>query len=76
MSKLRRDLSLPRDVSTAHTSPHFVSPKATISELEKKASDCEQRAAKAEEPLASQLRAEAESYRRWAASLRSGRWTE
>ncbi|MGA2073114.1 MAG: hypothetical protein ABSH52_06375 [Terriglobia bacterium] len=76
MSKSRRDLLLPRDVRTGHTSPNFVSPKATISELEKRASDCERRAAKAKEPLASQLRAEAESYRRWAASLRSGRWTE
>ena len=40
-----------------------------------KASDCEGRAAKAEGPLASQLREEAKLYREWIAGLRSGRWT-
>jgi len=54
---------------------HFVPPHATIAELEKKAADCEQRAAKAEEPHAAELRQEAKLYREWIAALRSGHWT-
>jgi len=53
----------------------FIPPDATIAELEKKAEDCEQRATKAEETLAVQLRREAQLYREWVAALRSGRWT-
>ncbi len=55
--------------------PHFVPPDATIAELEKKASECEQKAAKEEEPLATQLRNEAKRYRGWIAALRLRRWT-
>jgi hypothetical protein len=53
----------------------FVPADATIAELEKKASDHEQKAAKAEEPLAAELRREAKLCWEWAAALRSGRWT-
>jgi len=56
-------------------SRYFIPPDATIVELEKKAAGCEQRAAKAEEPLAEDLRQEAKRYREWVAALRSGRWT-
>jgi len=52
----------------------FIPPDATIAELEKKAADCEQRAPKAEEPRATELRKEAKLYRDWVAALRSGRW--
>ena len=75
MEKLRKDMILPRDVSTSHTGSHLVSPDATIAELELKATECERRAVEAQEPLASQLREEAAGYRKWIASLRSGRWT-
>jgi len=53
----------------------FVSPDATIADLEKKAAECEQEAEKAEEPRAAELRQEAKLCRDWVASLRSGRWT-
>jgi len=72
--KLRRDLILPSDPSTSHASSHFVSPEATIAELELQAAECERRATKAEGPVASELREEAARYRKWIASLRSGRW--
>jgi len=54
---------------------HFVSPDATIAELEKRAAECEDEAAGAEESLADELRAEAKLCREWIAALRSGRWT-
>jgi hypothetical protein len=56
-------------------SRHFAPPDSTIAELEKRAFDCEQKAAKAEESLAAALRQEAKLCREWLAALRSGRWT-
>jgi hypothetical protein len=53
----------------------FIPPDATIAELERKAADCEQKAAKTEDPQAAELREEAKLYREWVAALRSGRWT-
>ena len=53
----------------------FVSPEATIAELKKNAVDCEQKAAEAKEPRATELRQEAKRYREWIKMLRSGRWT-
>ena len=53
----------------------FVPPDATIAGLKKKAADCEQQAAEAEEPLATELRQEAKRYREWIKVLRTGRWT-
>ncbi len=47
---------------------------ATIAELEKKATDCEERAKKEAEPEATKLREEALLYREWIAALRSGKW--
>jgi hypothetical protein len=55
--------------------PQFVPPGATIDELERKAAELDERAAKAEEPRAAELRREAELCRKWAASLGSGRWS-
>jgi hypothetical protein len=75
VGKPRKDLPLPDGGARGGTSGHFVSPDATMAELEMKASDCEGRAANAEGPLASQLREEAKLYREWIAALRSGRWT-
>jgi len=54
---------------------HFVSPKAAIDELEKKAKDCESRAQQESEPKASELLEEAKLYRTWIAAIRSGHWT-
>jgi hypothetical protein len=56
-------------------SAHLVPPGSTIEELEKKAAECEEKAAKAEEPRAAESKREAENYRKWAASLGSGRWS-
>jgi hypothetical protein len=75
MRKPQRDLPLPTGGALDGMNLHLVPADATIAELEKKASDCERRAAKAEEPLAAELRQEAQLYREWIASLRSGRWT-
>lgn len=47
---------------------------ATISELEKKAADCEYNAKRHAEPEATKLREEALLYREWIAVLRSGKW--
>ena len=47
---------------------------ATIAELEKKATDLEERARKEAEPEATKLREEALLYREWIATLRSGNW--
>ena len=54
---------------------HFITPAATVAELERKAADAEGKANNEPEPLAAELREEAKLYREWAASLRSGRWT-
>jgi len=47
---------------------------ATIAELEKKATDCDERAKKEAEPQAAKLREEALLYREWIAVLSSGKW--
>jgi hypothetical protein len=47
---------------------------ATISELKKKAAECEGKANQASEPKAAKLREEALLYREWIAVLRSGKW--
>jgi hypothetical protein len=47
----------------------------TIEEIRKQADDCEQRANKAPEPLATRLREKAELLREWMKSLRTGAWT-
>ena len=46
---------------------------ATIAELEKKATDCEEKAKRESEPEATKLREEALLYREWIATLRSGK---
>lgn len=53
----------------------FVSPHATIAELEKKAAQCEREAEKSEEPRAAELRKEAKACRDWARTLRTGPWS-
>jgi hypothetical protein len=52
------------------------SPGATIAELEKMATDCEEKAKKEVEPEATKLREEALIYREWITALRSGKWHE
>jgi hypothetical protein len=47
---------------------------ATISELKRKAAECEAKAEQASEPEAAKLREEALLYRDWIAVLRSGKW--
>jgi hypothetical protein len=47
---------------------------ATISELKRKATECEEKAKQAAEPEAAKLREEALLYREWIAVLRSGKW--
>lgn len=47
---------------------------ATISELKKKAAECEERAKQASEPEAAKLREEALLYQEWIAALSSGKW--
>jgi hypothetical protein len=47
---------------------------ATITELEKKAADCEEKAEREAGPEATKLREEALLYREWIATLRSGKW--
>jgi hypothetical protein len=54
---------------------HFIPPDATVADLERKAAECDQKAANEEEPLATELREEAKLYRGWAATLRAGQWT-
>jgi hypothetical protein len=46
----------------------------TIAELEKKATDCEEKAKNEVEPEATKLKEEALLYREWITSLRSGNW--
>ena len=52
----------------------LIPPDATIAELEKKATDCEEKAKKKAEPEAAKLKEEALLYREWIAALRSGKW--
>ena len=47
---------------------------ATISELKKKAAECEEKAKQASEPEAAKLREEALLHREWIVALRSGKW--
>jgi hypothetical protein len=54
----------------------FIPAGATIAELEKKAAECEERAAREQEPLAATLRHEAKLCREWIRLLRSGLWKE
>jgi hypothetical protein len=54
---------------------HFIPRDATVAELEQKAAEAEQTAAKEWEPRATELREEAKLYRQWIASLRSGPWS-
>lgn len=53
----------------------FIPADATIADLKKKAADCDEQAARAAEPLASELRERAKQLRAWIQELRSGRWT-
>jgi len=48
---------------------------AVLSDLRKKAEECEEKAEQASEPEATKLREEAQQCRRWAASLRFGKWS-
>jgi hypothetical protein len=48
---------------------------ATIAELEKKASDYEEAAQQAADPIALQLREKAKLCREWIAALNSGKWS-
>lgn len=64
-----------RDGRQGPMSCRLVPPDSTIGELEKRAAEFEQKAAKAEGPLAAELRKEARLCREWVAALRSGRWT-
>jgi hypothetical protein len=57
------------------TDRRFVPPDSMIAELDKRASDYEQKAAKEEVPQAAELRQEAKLTGKWAAALRSGRCT-
>jgi len=47
-----------------------------VAELEKMATDCEEKAKKEVEPEATKLREEALIYREWITALRSGKWHE
>jgi hypothetical protein len=47
---------------------------ATIAELEKKATVCEEKAKQEAEPKATELMEEALLYREWIAALSSGKW--
>jgi hypothetical protein len=47
----------------------------TIAELEKKAADCEEKAAHEIEPAVGKLHELANLYRGWIAALRSRKWT-
>ena len=53
----------------------FIPADATLAELQKKSADCEQRATQEQEPIATALWEEAQLYRKWVATLRSGWWT-
>jgi hypothetical protein len=54
---------------------HKIMPSGgTISDLKKKATECEEKAKQASEPEAAKLREEALLYREWIAVLRSGKW--
>jgi hypothetical protein len=52
----------------------FIPADATIAELEKKAAECEERAAQEQEPDAAKLREQAQLCREWIARLGSGMW--
>lgn len=54
---------------------HFIPADGTIADIKKEADDCELRAAKEPEPLASELREKANLLRAWIEELRSGKWT-
>lgn len=54
--------------------PNIIPAGATISELKKKAAECEAKAKQAAEPEAAKLTEEALLYREWIAVLRSGKW--
>jgi hypothetical protein len=47
---------------------------AAIAELEKKAADCEKKAKKEPEPIATRLKEKAELCREWIAALKTGKW--
>jgi hypothetical protein len=47
---------------------------ATIAELEKQAAECESKAIKETEPIASRLREKAELCREWFVALKTGKW--
>ena len=66
---------LPGAVGLSPVGSHFVPPNATIAELKQRATECERKATKEKEPLATQLREEARLCREWVAALLSGRWT-
>jgi len=55
-------------------SSQIVSAEATIAELEKKATECEEKAKAEPDRIAARLRHSAEVYREWIAALKSGRW--
>ncbi|MFB3815497.1 MAG: hypothetical protein ACE14L_15445 [Terriglobales bacterium] len=54
---------------------NIIPANATIEDLEKKAAECERRAKEEKEPVATQLKEEAELCRAWVARLRTGLWT-
>jgi hypothetical protein len=53
----------------------FIPRDETVSELQRKAADAEEKAANEVEPWATELQEKAKMYREWVASLQSGRWT-
>lgn len=53
----------------------FIPKDVTVADLERKAAEYEQRAAKEGEPLATELVEQARVCREWAARLRTGRWS-
>jgi len=56
------------------TAARIVPMGAVLSDLRKKADECEEKAEQASEPEATKLREEAQQCRQWAASLRFGEW--
>lgn len=54
--------------------PKIVPAGATISDLKKKAAECEEKAKYAAEPEAAKLREAALLYREWIAVLRTDKW--
>jgi hypothetical protein len=47
---------------------------ASIAELKKQAAECEQKATKEREPVATQLREKAALCHEWIAALKTGKW--